>query len=100
MNSKSVKRIKRKTAYWLLSFISYLMPTQVILGTVHERRFSGSSEEEGCMLTLSKGISLKWMCERECLSSNLNTRNILFALIIPSPRDFTLKSVQIIQASL
>lgn len=66
MNSKSVKRIKKKkTAYWLLSFISHLMPTQVILETVHERRFSGTSEEEGCLLTLAKGISLKWICERE-----------------------------------
>lgn len=59
------KKNLKKTAYWLLSFISHLMPTQVIPGTVHRRRFSGGSKAEGCLLTFAKGISLKWMCERE-----------------------------------
>lgn len=36
VKSKSVKRIKR-TAYWLLSFTSHLMPTQVVLETAEEK---------------------------------------------------------------
>lgn len=56
--------------------------------------------EEDFLLTLAKGI---WNeCVGGSLSSNLDTREILFAFIIPfplPPHIFTLKSVQIFQAS-